>query len=227
MSDELKKKAAAEAVAEVRSGMILGLGTGSTATFAVRMIGERFERGELEKIVGVPTSEATRAVAESFGIPLAPIDRYDAIDLAIDGADEVDPALDLVKGLGGALLREKQVEKKARRFIVIVDDSKVVEKLGTRAPLPVEVPRDIWREMVDKLYAFGCTPRLRGGEARPAVTDGGSFVLDCHFEHGIDDAKATSDWLDITHGVLAHGLFVGMATDVIVAGAGGIRRLTR
>jgi ribose 5-phosphate isomerase A len=227
MSDALKKRAAEEAVREVKSGMILGLGTGSTAKFAVEMIGERYRRGELTELSCVPTSEATRALAESYGLPLAPIDRYSAIDLAIDGADEVDPRLDLIKGLGGALLREKAVEIKTKRFIVIVDESKLVTRLGTKAPLPVEAPRDRWRELEAELRALGCQPSLRGGPAEPRTTDGGNYLIDCRFASGIDDAPALAARLDRTPGVIGHGLFLGMANLVIVAAPEGIRLLER
>lgn len=227
MSDDLKRRAAAEAVTEVKSGMILGLGTGSTSKLAVEMIGERYRRGELTQIIGVPTSEATRAVAELYGIPLAPIEAHAVIDLAIDGADEVDPSLDLIKGLGGALLREKAVEKKARRFVVIVDESKLVERLGSKAPVPVEVAREGWRSMMPRLAALGCTPALRGGEADPKITDGGNVVLDCRFAGHIPDAHALATTLDAMPEVLAHGLFIGMANEIVVAGASGVRRISR
>jgi ribose 5-phosphate isomerase A len=203
------------------------LGTGSTSKFAVDMIGERFQRGELKEIIGVPTSEATRAQAESYGIPLAAIEQYAVIDLAIDGADEVDPVLDLIKGLGGALLREKAVELKAKRFLVVADESKLVDRLGTKAPVPVEVAKSGWRDMSDVLRAFGCVPSLRGGEDAPKITDGGNYVIDCRFERGIPDARKLARELDVLPGVLAHGLFIAMASEAIIAGAGGVRRIAR
>jgi ribose 5-phosphate isomerase A len=225
MNDALKRLVAEEAAREVQSGQILGLGTGSTSSIFVHLIGERYRRGELRDLIGVPTSEATRAIAESYGIPLAAIETHAVIDFAVDGCDEVDPQLDLIKGLGGALLREKAVEIKARRFVVITDDSKIVEKLGTKSPVPVEVARDGWKVMIAPLAAFGCTPVLRGGEADPKITDGGNVVLDCRFAHGIDDARALGKKLDVLPGVLAHGLFLNMANEVIVSSASGVRRI--
>ncbi|MCK6551599.1 ribose 5-phosphate isomerase A, partial [Myxococcota bacterium] len=180
--EQLKEAAAREAVREVESGMVLGLGTGSTAKWAVIAIGEKLASGELRDVVGVPTSEHTRALAIERGVPLAPLEAHASIDLAIDGADEVDPRLDLIKGLGGALLREKQVELRAKRFIVVADASKLVSKLGTKAPVPVEVPRDRWRDFVEPLRALGSTPVLRVDAAgQPKITDGGHAILDCRF----------------------------------------------
>lgn len=225
MNDALKRAAAEEAVREVQSGMILGLGTGSTSSIFVHLVGERYRRGELRHLTGVPTSEATRAIAESYGIPLAEIETHAVIDFAVDGCDEVDPRLDLIKGLGGALLREKAVEIKARRFVVITDDSKIVKKLGTKSPVPVEVARGGWREMLEPLRVLGCSPILRGGETDPKITDGGNVVIDCRFAEGIEDARALGKTLDALPGVLAHGLFLNMANEVIVSGANGIRRL--
>lgn len=225
--DDLKRRAAYEAVKEVQSGQVLGLGTGSTSRFAVELIGERYQRGELTRIIGVPTSEATRAIAESYGIPLAPIEAHATIDLAIDGADEVDPSLDLIKGLGGALLREKAVELKSRRFIVIVDESKLVQKLGTKAPVPVEVAKGQEQAMMPMLRGLGLEPAIRGGAAAPTLTDGGNAVLDCRAPQGLDDARALATTLDREPRVLAHGLFLGMASEVIVASAAGIRRMKR
>jgi ribose 5-phosphate isomerase A len=225
--DDLKRQAAERAVQEVRSGMILGLGTGSTTAFAVTAIGELLGRGELRDLVGVPTSERTAEQARGLGIPLATLTEHARVDLAIDGADEVDPDLDLIKGLGGALLREKQVERVADRFIVIVDDSKLVSRLGTRAPLPVEVERSRWQSLLEPLAALGCEPSVRGGERAPFVTDNGNAIIDCRFAGGIEDPSAVAAVLDAIPGVLAHGLFLGMADEVVVAGADGVRVLSR
>jgi ribose 5-phosphate isomerase A len=228
-SDEAKKERAAEdAVREVKSGQILGLGTGSTAKFVVIKIGERYRAGELEDIVGVPTSEATRALAEQWGIPLAPIENHPVIDLAIDGADEVDPNLDLIKGLGGALLREKAVEIKAKRFIVTVDDSKLVGKLGTKSPLPIEVAPETWERAVAALERLGCTPLLREDAAGvPKRTDQQNYLLDCRFAKGIDDPEGLAGELDRMPEVIAHGLFLEMADAIIIAGDKGTRRIYR
>lgn len=227
MDDTRKARAAEEAVREVVSGQVLGLGSGSTAAIAVAMIGERFQRGELRDIVGVPTSEATRAIAERYAIPIAPIEAYAAIDLAIDGADEVGPGLDLIKGLGGALLREKAVERKAKRFVVIVDDTKLVERLGTKAPVPLEVPATSWRDLLEPLRALGGEPILREGPSGPRTTDQNNYLLDCWFRDGIIDARALAARLEAMSLVLEHGLFLGMADVVIVADANTVRRIER
>jgi ribose 5-phosphate isomerase A len=227
MDDTRKARAAEEAVREVVSGQILGLGSGSTAAIAVTRIGERFQHGELRDIVGVPTSEATRAIAERYGIPVAPIDAYAAIDLAIDGADEVGPGLDLIKGLGGALLREKAVERKAKRFVVIVDDSKLVARLGTKAPVPLEVAPASWRDLLEPLRTLGGDPILREGPSGARTTDQGNYLIDCWFRAGIADAHALAARFEAIPLVLEHGLFLGMADVVIVADAHGIRRIDR
>lgn len=227
MTDTRKARAAEEAVREVASGQILGLGSGSTAAIAVHRIGERYQRGELRDIVGVPTSEATRAIAEQYGIPLAPIDAYPQIDLAIDGADEVGPGLDLIKGLGGALLREKAVERKAKRFVVIVDDGKLVARLGTKAPVPIEAAPATWRELVEPLRALGGDPILREVDGRPRTTDQENYLVDCWFRDGIDDARALAAALEAMPLVIEHGLFLGMANVAIVADHAGVRRIER
>ena len=225
MTDTRKARAAEEAVREVVSGQVLGLGSGSTAALAVAKLGERYQRGELSNIVGVPTSEATRAIAERYGIPLAPIDAYAQIDLAIDGADEVGPGLDLIKGLGGALLREKAVERKAKRFIVIVDDSKLVERLGTKAPVPIEVAPASWRELVEPLRALGGDPILREDASGPRTTDQNNYLIDCWFRGGIAEPRALAASLESIPLVLEHGLFLGMASVAIVADDTGVRRI--
>ncbi|MFQ5610622.1 MAG: ribose 5-phosphate isomerase A [Anaerolineae bacterium] len=224
----LKQQAAAEAVASIRSGMVLGLGSGSTAAYAVETIGHKLRRGELSGILGIPTSEETARQAQAMGIPLTTLAEHPVIDLAIDGADEVDPNLDLIKGLGGALLREKIVEVHARRFIVIVDASKRVAKLGTRAPLPVEVAQFAWEAQAHWLQSrLECSPQLRGRGGQPFVTDNHNFILDCVFPNGIDEPPAVAEILERRPGVVGHGLFLGMATEVIVAADDGVRHLTR
>jgi ribose 5-phosphate isomerase A len=227
MADTRKARAAEEAVREVVSGQVLGLGSGSTAAIAVTKIGERYQRGELRDIIGVPTSEATRAIAERYGIPVAPIDAHEVIDLAIDGADEVGPGLDLIMGLGGALLLEKAVERKAKRFVVIVDDSKLVARLGTKAPVPLEVARPTWRDLVEPLRALGGDPILREGPSGPSTTDQDNYLIDCWFRDGIGDARALAASLEAMPLVLEHGLFLEMADVAIVADAVGIRRIQR
>jgi ribose 5-phosphate isomerase A len=222
-----KSRAAEEAVTEVKSGQIVGLGTGSTARYVVTMIGERFKAGQLKNITCVPTSEKTRALAESYGIPLSPIEKHKQIDIAIDGADEVDPQLNMLKGLGGALLREKAVESKAKRFVVIVDESKLVEKLGTKSVVPIEVAPDKWRSLFDPLRALGGIPVLREDSNGPALTDQQNYLIDCRFASGIEDPYSLATSLDQLEDVIGHGLFLDMADTVIVGEDSGARRIDR
>lgn len=215
--DELKKAAAEKAIEHVKSGMVLGLGSGSTAKYAVAKIGELWQSGKLTDLVAIPTSEYTANQAQGYGVPLTTLDQHPVIDLAIDGADEVDPQLNLIKGLGGALLREKMVESCAKRFIIIVDGSKPVEKLGTRGPLPVEVVQFNWKAQTRWLESLGCLPELRGGEDHPFVTDNGNYIIHCTFPNGIDNPHTLGATLKNRTGVVEHGLFLNMATEVIVA----------
>ena len=188
MELNLKQIAAAKAVEAVQSGMVLGLGTGSTTRYATEMIGERLCDGRLHDIVGVPTSSATEKLAKQVGIPLTTLKDHPVLDLTIDGADEVDPDLVLIKGLGGALLYEKIVARASRQEIIIVDESKLVQVLGTRSPLPVEVIPFGWGTYMDTLRSFGCEPVLRMQGTQPYVTDEGNYILDCRFKR-IDDPK--------------------------------------
>lgn len=229
MSDrEQQKRAAAEhAVKFVESGMRLGLGTGSTARHVLDVLGEKLRAGALRDIAGVPTSRATADYATTVRIPLLELDDAGRLDLAIDGADEVDPRLDLIKGLGGALLWEKIVESAADSFIVVVDESKLVQRLGEHAPVPVEVVPFGWRALLPHFEAAGARPELRTtADGAPLITDGGHHIVDCRFEGGIADAAATARLLRSRAGVVETGLFIGMATKVIVAGA-EVRTLER
>jgi ribose 5-phosphate isomerase A len=218
---EAQKRAAAErAVAYVESGMKLGLGTGSTARHVLDVLAERLETGSLRDVAGVPTSRATADYARQRGIPLLDLNDALRLDLAIDGADEVDGELDLIKGLGGALLWEKIVESTADRFVVVVDDSKLVDRLGSRAPVPVEVIPFGWRAALPAFEDAGARPALRlrdGGE--PFVTDSGNYIVDCFFDGGIADAGEAARQLRARPGVVETGLFIGMATAVVIAGA--------
>jgi ribose 5-phosphate isomerase A len=216
---EQQKRAAAErAVAFVESGMKLGLGTGSTARHVLDVLGEKLRSQELHGIAGVPTSRATADYARAAGIPLLELDDAGRLDLAIDGADEVDPDLNLIKGLGGALLWEKIVESAADRFIVVVDESKLVQRLGERAPVPVEVVPFGWRTLLPFFEAQGARPILRTADGQPFVTDGGHYIIDCHFAGGMADAAGTAALLRSRAGVVETGLFIDMATAVVVAG---------
>jgi ribose 5-phosphate isomerase A len=218
--DEAKRQAAMRALDHVRPGMTLGLGTGSTAAHFVIGLGARLREG-LVIAGGVPTSEATAALARHHGVPLIEIAAATQIDLAIDGADEIDPALTLIKGGGGALLREKIVAAAAARFIVVADAGKRVARLG-RFPLPVEVTPFAWpltaRKVAEALRAAGCGRdilSLRQKDGAPFVTDGGNFILDCQASD-IPEAATLAAALDATPGVVEHGLFIGLAHEAIV-----------
>ncbi|MGP8233726.1 MAG: ribose-5-phosphate isomerase RpiA [Methylovirgula sp.] len=224
-ADDLKRQAAAKALELVEPGMRLGLGTGSTATHFVALLGERVAQGL--QIVGVPTSERTRAQAQSLAIPLADFDTLQTLDLTVDGTDEFDPALRLIKGGGGALLREKIVATASQRMIVITDASKAVETLG-RFPLPVEVNRfgvEATRYLIARESALAGSAgeiRLRQeASGAPFVTDGGHYIFDCAF--GVIPApEDLAARLTAIPGVVEHGLFLGLASAVISAGAEGV-----
>ena len=220
-SETLKKQAAERAVESVRSGMVVGLGTGSTAVYAVRRIGALLAAGQLARIVGIPTAEVTAREAERCGVPLGSLDDYPVVDITIDGADEIDPALNLIKGLGGALLREKIVAAASRRLVIVADESKRVARLATRAPVPVEVVPFARRPVGDYLASLGARVVERQRDGRPFVTDEGNVILDCHFA-GLSDPQETARLIRAQPGVVEHGLFLGMAAEAIVAGAGGI-----
>lgn len=221
----LKREAGRGAAEEVRPGMRLGLGTGSTVAFFLEALAARLEDGSVENVVGVPTSVATEESARALGIPLGSLAELQPLDLTVDGADEIAPSLDLVKGLGGALLREKMIAQASRRMIVVADDSKIVERLGEKAPLPVEVVRFEWRAHLDFLRGLGAEPVLRLVDGEPVVTDNGNHVLDCRFEGGIDDPAGLERVLAARAGIVASGLFLGLATEAFVAAPDGVRRL--
>ena len=225
--DFYKQQAAEHALNYVQSGMVIGLGTGSTARHVLDGLAMRLNDGRLREIVGVPTSEATTAMAQRLGIAIATLDQRPRLDLAIDGADEIDPALNLIKGLGGALLREKIVAASAERFIVIADETKLVDQLGTHAPLPVEAIV-FGRALAERRLAeLGCTPVLRRTAAgEPFRTDEHNLILDCHF-NGIRDAAALNAAIHAIPGVVDHGLFIRLASLVVVAGASGIATMVR
>ncbi|XXG65539.1 hypothetical protein AAC387_Pa05g3214 [Persea americana] len=225
--DDLKKIAALKAVEFVESGMIIGLGTGSTACHAVARIAELLQQGKLSNIVGIPTSKKTHAQAVQVGIPLSDLEHHPIVDLAIDGADEVDTYMNLVKGRGGSLLREKMIEGACKKFIVIVDESKMVEYLGASGAMPVEVVPFCWKYTADRLQALfqaaGCVAKLKVlGNGDPFVTDNANYIVDLHFEKGIGDLNAASDLILRLPGVVEHGMFLDMATTVIIAGSRGI-----
>jgi ribose 5-phosphate isomerase A len=224
-ADAYKKQAAERAVEFVQSGMVVGLGTGSTAVFAVRRIGELLQGGELEGILGVPTSEATAAEARRVRIPLTTLEEHPVVDLTIDGADEVAPNFDLIKGGGGALLREKIVAQASERVVIVVDESKLSPVLGTKWALPVEVVPFGHRPEMEFLAWLGAEVTVRKAkDGSPFTTDGGNMILDAKFGP-MDEPIAVAIDLDERAGVVTHGLFLGLATDVIVAGSDGVRHL--
>lgn len=215
---ETKRRAARRAVEYVEDGMVLGLGTGSTTRYAVEEIGRLVKEGY--RLVGVPTSLETERQARSLGIPISTLEEVKHLDLTIDGADEVDPKFQLIKGLGGALLREKIVAYHSRQEIIIVDSSKIVEKLGVRTPLPVEVTPFSHGRTMEAMEGLGCTAALRGG-ATPFVTDNGNYIYDCKFS-GIDNARRLEAELDSIPGVVESGLFLGLASRVVIGTEEGV-----
>jgi len=224
---QIKQAAATQAVELVQSGMKVGLGTGSTAIFATRRIAELLRAGRLRDIVAFATSKATEAEAARLGIPMMPDDLPHDLDVTIDGADEVDPELNLIKGGGGALLREKIVAQVSRREIIVVDETKPSPRLGTRWPVPVEVLPFGWRSQARFLESLGATITIRldhdGGQF---ATDSGNMILDCRFGP-IADAPRLAAALNARAGIVEHGLFIGLADDLIVAGAQGVQHRTR
>jgi ribose 5-phosphate isomerase A len=221
------KKAAAEAAAKlVEPGMVVGLGTGSTAAFLLRELGRRIAEEGL-RIVGIPTSERTAEQARSLKIPLTTLAEHTEIDLTIDGTDEVErDTLYLIKGHGGALLREKIVAAASKQMAVVADETKLVERLGTHFSLPVEVVPFGWQATERKLSQIGANPALRlGADKKPYVTDGGHYIVDCAYGP-IEAPKEVAHHLDHVVGVVEHGLFLGFASRVYVAGQGGVQVFT-
>ncbi len=225
--EQFKRAAAERAVEFVQSGMKVGLGSGSTAIFATRLIAELLQTGQLCDIVAFATSKAIAHEARRLGIPMLPDDLPQDLDVTIDGADEVDPELNLIKGGGGALLREKIVAQASAREIIVVDESKLSPRLGTHWAVPVEVLVFAWRAQARFLEALGAGYTLRKNQDDTQfVTDSGNLILDAHFGP-IPDAKKLADALAGRAGIVEHGLFIGLATDLIVAGASGIQYRAR
>ena len=219
--EALKREAAEKALELVRDGMLIGLGSGSTVRYFTEGVARLIEEGM--KVRGVPTSRATAELAAAAGIPVVE-DLIGPIDLAVDGADEVDPSLSLIKGRGGALFREKLVAAAARRFVAVVDESKIVQRLG-EGVLPVEVLPFLWRTTAERLAKMCTGLKVRGGEEEPYVTDNGNLILDLRIDGGIEDAVALAASLKGLTGVVEHGLFIGMTDTCIVAGPDGARVL--
>lgn len=221
-----KLVAAAEAAKLVRDGSVVGLGSGSTAELAILELGKRI-RDEGLRIIGIPTSKKSEAIGKGAGVPLSTLDEHDAVDITIDGADEVDPNLDLIKGLGGALLREKLIAHATQTEIIVVDESKLVPRLGTKAPLPVEVIQFSHEYIGRKLGSLGCVPKLRLLDEKPFMTDNGNYIFDCAFSEGLADAEDLDSKIHSMPGIVETGLFIGIADVVIVGSNSGARIMRR
>jgi ribose 5-phosphate isomerase A len=222
-----KQRAALEAVKLVESGMLLGLGTGSTAERFLAALANELKKGALGGIRGVPTSQRSQRLAQELGIPTAVPEEGLSIDLTIDGADEIDPSLHLIKGLGGALLREKIVAQQSKRLVIIADESKCVDRLGTRTPVPVEVDPFLHGCHSDFFRDLGAEPTLRRSESGQVfITDGGNVIYDCHFGR-IEDPIDLEEKLRARAGVVGTGLFIGMAALAIIGTGDGVKHVAR
>jgi ribose 5-phosphate isomerase A len=221
--DAQKRAAAERAVVEVEDGMVLGLGSGSTAALVIAALAARVAAGL--RVLGIPTSEQSAALARRLGVPLTTFAEHRRIDLTIDGADQVERGtLALVKGLGGALLREKIVASASRRMIVVVDETKLVERLGDRTPLPLEIVPFGAEAVIERLAALEGRPELRRRDGKPFVTDNGNYIVDCHFAV-ITDPAALEARLAAIVGVVESGLFLGLASKVIVGTRHGVEEI--
>jgi len=220
-----KKTAAEAAVKLVEDGMVLGLGTGSTAAFFVEALGRRIAEERL-RVAGIPTSAKTAALTRSLKIPLTTFAGHARIDLTVDGADEVElETLYLIKGHGGALLREKIVAAASERMVVVADETKLVERLGSLVSVPVEVVKFGWQATERALHDLGANPSLRlGADKKPYVTDGGNYIMDCAFG-AMEKPKEVAHHLDHVIGAVEHGLFLGFTREVFVGGRDGLRVL--
>jgi ribose 5-phosphate isomerase A len=217
VSDDLKRQAALAALEEIRDGMIVGLGSGSTASIFIRELGKA-----KRKVLGIPTSEASRRIAEEVGVRLTTFNEHPEIDVTVDGADEVSAQLDLMKGLGGALVREKIVAHASRRVVIIVDESKLVQQLGSKVPIPVEVIPLAVPRILRQLAGAG----VREHNEQALITDNGNMILD--WKHGIiDDPAALEKQLKAMTGVVDSGIFAGVASVVVVAGSEGVRKMVK
>ena len=233
LQDRMKQAVAEAAVEQIRDGMVLGLGSGSTAALMIQALGAKLRRGELNDIVGVTTSFQGEVLAAELGIPLKSLNAIDRIDLAIDGADEVDPSFQLIKGGGACHVQEKLVARRADRFVVVVDSTKLVDTLNLGFLLPVEVLPGAWRQVQGQLKEMGAEAQLRMAvrKAGPVVTDQGNVVLDAKFVGGIANPAALEKEINNLPGVLENGLFVDITDQVLVGeivdGVPGVRDLVK
>lgn len=227
-ADQAKRRAAEAAAAHARSGGVIGLGSGSTASHLIRIIGSRLESGELTDILGVPTSYQASAEAARAGIPLTTLDEHPELDLAIDGADQIDESLEAIKGGGGALLREKIVASATREYIIIADEGKLTRTLGDGCPLPVEVLPFSIGTVLRKIEALGADAAIRSGDGKlgPVVTDNGNFIVDADFGPLSDPRKIDTE-LKAIPGVLETGLFLGYANTAYIGTSESVRKLRR
>ncbi|MFZ0392072.1 MAG: ribose-5-phosphate isomerase RpiA [Calditrichia bacterium] len=226
-TDQWKQQAAEAALAYVNSGMVLGLGTGSTTDFALQKLSRLLKEGRLKNITGIPSSHKTLKRAKELGIPTGELNEYPVIDLTIDGADEIDPGLNLIKGGGGALLREKILAQASKQLIIVADEHKLSQRLGSGFALPVEVLPVAWhpeRLFIEKLKAEVKLRRREDGEL--FHTDNGNYILDCRFKK-IESPFELAEILQARAGVMAHGLFLQIASRVIIGGSGGLQELER
>jgi len=226
--EKLKKLVAKEALRYIDDDMIIGLGTGSTTAYFIQMLGKKLMTEELEEVYGIPTSHQSRLLALESGIPVVTLDEVDAIDIAVDGADEVDPHLNLIKGRGAALTMEKIIEYRAGTFMVLVDESKLVEYLGQKMPVPIEVIPAAWRAIKEELEVFNATADLRMGVKKdgPVITDNGNFILDAKFIK-IEDPLDMEIELNNIPGVVENGIFADIADIVLVGTKEGVKKLER
>ncbi|WP_324735296.1 ribose-5-phosphate isomerase RpiA [Thermococcus sp. SY098] len=227
-TEEMKKLVAKEALKYIEDDMIVGLGTGSTTAYFIKMLGKMIMNEELFDVYGLPTSYQARILALESGVPVVSLDEVDAIDIAVDGADEVDPHLNLIKGRGAALTMEKIIEYRAGTFLVLVDESKLVEYLGQKMPVPIEVIPAAWRVIKEELEVFNATAELRMGIKKdgPVITDNGNFILDAKFER-IEDPLDLEIELNNIPGVVENGIFADIADIVLVGTKEGVKKLER
>jgi ribose 5-phosphate isomerase A len=221
-----KQRAAEASLNYVTSNSIVGLGTGSTAEFFIQALAQALRDGRLKNIRGVPTSNRSEQLAQELGVPVTTLAQSPQIDVTVDGADEIAPNLNLIKGLGGALLREKIVAQNSTRLVIIADATKVVDVLGTKGPLPVEVAVFAHEAQERFLKSFGAAPSLRMKDAKPYVTDNGNYIYDCKFP-SIPDPQILETALARRAGVVESGLFLGMATIALIGNENSVRTLTR
>ena len=224
----LKLQAAAEAINYIENGMTLGLGSGSTVNYFLELLGKKLSSGELKDVQGVPSSEVTAMKSRQYGVPLTTLSKVKILDLTIDGADEVDSNLNLIKGLGHALLREKILAVYSKDYLIIVDETKLVNRLGEKKPLPVEIIKFEAEIHINWLETLGCKTELYLTEhGTPIETDNGNYIALCRFQNGIENPLLLAEVIKRQPGIVEHGLFLNMARHVIVSTSEGLRVLER